>query len=133
MSKSYDNTIEIFDEPKTITKKVKRIVTDSTPVEEPKDPDTCNLLQLFRLFAAPDEIAAMEARYRAGGVGYGEVKGRLAELIVGHFAEAREKRAELVANPARVDEVRAAAAEKARKTARAVLDRARDACGVAGR
>jgi tryptophanyl-tRNA synthetase len=133
MSKSYDNTIEIFDEPKTITKKVKRIVTDSIPVEEPKNPDTCNLMQLFRLFAAPDEIAAMEARYRAGGVGYGEVKGRLAELIVGHFAEAREKRAELVANPARVDEVRAAAAEKARKTARAVLDRAREACGVAGR
>lgn len=132
MSKSYDNTIEIFDDPKTITKKVKRIVTDSTPVEAPKNPDTCNLFQLFRLFAGPEELAEMDGRYRAGGVGYGEVKKRLAELIVERFAEPRERRAELVANPGRVLEIRAAAAEKATRVARRVLDRVRAACGVAG-
>jgi tryptophanyl-tRNA synthetase len=133
MSKSYDNTIEIFDDPKTITKKVKRIVTDSTPVEAPKDPETCNLFRLFSLFADSAERDAMAARYRAGGVGYGEVKGRLAELIVGRFAGARERRAELVAHPERVAEVRAAGAERARGIARGVLDRARVASGVDAR
>jgi tryptophanyl-tRNA synthetase len=132
MSKSYDNTIEIFDDPKTITKKVKRIVTDSTPVEEPKNPDTCNLFQLFRLFADPGELAAMDRRYRQGGVGYGEVKGRLAELIIARFAPARERRADLVAHPEQVANVRAKAAERARTVARRVLDRVRSACGVDG-
>src|SRR5580704_4226168 len=74
MSKSYNNTIEIFDDPKTITKKVKKIVTDSTPVEAPKDPDTCPLFNLFKLLAAPDELVEVERRYREGGIGYGEVK-----------------------------------------------------------
>jgi len=81
MSKSYDNTIEIFDDPKTILKKCKKIVTDSTPVEAPKDPDRDNLFQLFRLFAPPDEVGEVDGRYRAGGIGYGEVKTRLAEHI----------------------------------------------------
>ncbi len=130
MSKSYDNTIEIFDEPKTIEKKCKRIVTDSTPVEDPKNPDTDNLFQLFKLFASADEVSDLDRRYRAGGVGYGEVKKRLGALISEHFAEARERRAEWVAHPERVAEVRAAAAERARKSARVVLDRARHACGV---
>ena len=130
MSKSYDNTIEIFDDPKTILKKCKRIVTDSKGVDEPKDPETSNLYQLFALFAPEDERADIEAKLRQGGLGYGTLKVRLAELIAGHFAEARERRAELVANPGRVAEVRAAAAEKARKTARVVVDRARAACGV---
>jgi tryptophanyl-tRNA synthetase len=130
MSKSYDNTIEIFDDPKTILKKCKKIVTDSTPVEAPKDPDRDNLFQLFKLFAPDDQVAEVEGRYRAGGIGYGEVKTRLAEHIAARFAEPRERRAELVANPSRVQEVRQAAAEKARKTARIVLDRARAACGV---
>ena len=130
MSKSYDNTIEIFDDPKTILKKCKKIVTDSTPVESPKNPDTDNLFQLFKLFAPADEIAEVADRYRKGGIGYGEVKTRLAEHITARFAEARERRAEWVANPERVKEVRAAAAERAKKTARVVLDRARAACGV---
>jgi tryptophanyl-tRNA synthetase len=130
MSKSYDNTIEIFDDPKAILKKCKKIVTDSTPVEDPKDPDRDNLFQLFKLFAPPDQTAEVEGRYRAGGIGYGEVKTRLAEHIVARFAEPRERRAELVANPAKVQEVRQAAAEKAKKAARIVLDRARAACGV---
>jgi tryptophanyl-tRNA synthetase len=130
MSKSYRNTIEIFDDPATIRKKCKKIVTDSTPVEAPKDPDTCPLFNLFRLFAPEEELAEVERRYRAGGVGYGEMKTRLAERIIARFAEPRERRAEWVAHPARVAEVRAVAAGRARLAARIVLDRARSACGV---
>jgi tryptophanyl-tRNA synthetase len=130
MSKSYNNTIEIFDTPEVIRKKCKKIVTDSTPVEAPKDPDTCPLSGLYRLFAAADDLAEVERRYRQGGIGYGEVKTRLADAIIATFAPAREKRAEWVAHPARVAEVRADAADRARKTARIVLARARAACGI---
>jgi tryptophanyl-tRNA synthetase len=130
MSKSYNNTIEIFDDPATMRKKVKRIVTDSTPVEAPKNPDTCSLFGLFKLFAAADELADVERRYREGGIGYGEIKNRLAEAMIQRFARAREQRADWVAHPDRVAKVRVAAAERARATARIVLDRARAACGV---
>jgi tryptophanyl-tRNA synthetase len=130
MSKSYNNTIEIFDEPSVIRKKVKRFVTDSTPVEAPKNPDTCPLFGLFKLFAKPDDLADVERRYREGGIGYGEVKTRLGEALVERFAEARERRADWVAHPERVAEVRAMGAEKARAKARPVLDRARAACGL---
>src|SRR4051794_13979524 len=114
MSKSYDNTIEIFDDPKTILKKCKRIVTDSRPVEAPKDPASDNLYQLFSLFAPADDRAEVERRYRGGGIGHGEVKSRLAERIIASFAPAREPRADLVADPARVTDVRARAAARAR-------------------
>jgi tryptophanyl-tRNA synthetase len=130
MSKSYDNTIEIFDDPKIILKKCKKIVTDSTPVEAPKNPETDNLFQLFKLFAPTEDVQEVEARYRSGGIGYGEVKTRLAEQITARFAEPRERRLELITNPKRVQEIRQAAAERAKKTARIVLDRARNACGV---
>jgi tryptophanyl-tRNA synthetase len=130
MSKSYDNTIEIFDDPKTITKKVKKIVTDSLPVEAPKNPDTCNLFQLYKLFASESDLADVDARYRAGGVGYGEMKSRLAEAIIAAFAPARERRAELVVHPEHVEAIREAAAARAKATARTVLDRARNACGM---
>ena len=130
MSKSYNNTIEIFDDPATIRKKCKKIVTDSTPVEAPKNPDTCPLFNLFKLFAPSDELAETEQRYRQGGVGYGEMKTRLAEASIQAFAPARERRAEWVAHPSRVAEVRAAAAERARRSARIILERARAACGI---
>ena len=130
MSKSYDNAIEIFDDPKTILKKAKKIVTDSTPVEAPKNPDTCNVFQLYKLFAPADALAEVEGRYRQGGIGYGEMKTRLGEAIAQRFADARERRADWVAHPERVAEVRAAAADRARKTARIVLNRARLACGL---
>ncbi len=130
MSKSYGNTIDIFDEPAVMRKKVKKIVTDSTPVEAPKNPETCPLFGLFSLFAAAEERALMDQRYRQGGVGYGEVKTRLAELMIAHFEPARQRRAELLANPDHVRAVRSSAAARARATARAVLDRARAACGV---
>jgi tryptophanyl-tRNA synthetase len=130
MSKSYKNTIDIFDEPATIRRKVKKIVTDSTPVEAPKDPDKCQLFGLFKLFAGGEEIAEVESRYRQGGIGYGEVKTRLGERIVERFAEARQRRTEWLAHPERVAGVRARAAARAHAAARVVLDRARAACGV---
>ncbi len=130
MSKSYNNTIEIFDEPSAIRKKVKKIVTDSTPVEAPKNPDTCPLYSLFKLFASAHDLAEVTRRYREGGIGYGEVKTRLGEAMIARFAPAREQRAEWLAHPERVARVRAAGAERARAAARPILDRARAACGV---
>ncbi len=130
MSKSYNNTIEIFESPESIRKKCKKIVTDSTPVEAPKNPDTCPVFNLYKLVAPADALAEAEQRYRSGGIGYGEIKTRLAEAIIAAFALPRERRADWVAHPSRVAEVRAAAAARARKTARVVLDRAREACGV---
>ena len=130
MSKSYNNTIDIFDDPATIRKKAKKIVTDSTPVEAPKNPDTCSLFSLYKLFAPPDGLADVERRYREGGIGYGEVKTRLAEAIIARFGPARERRADWLAHPGRVAELRAAGAARAKTTARIVLDRARAACGV---
>ena len=130
MSKSYGNTIEIFEDPKSILKKCKKIVTDSVPVEVPKDPEQDKLFGMFRLFAPEAEVVEVAERYRGGTIGYGEVKTRLAGHIADHFAEARERRLELVAHPEKVLEVRRGAAERARKAARVVLDRARNACGV---
>ena len=130
MSKSYGNTIEIFDDPKAIEKKCKRIVTDSTPMEDPKNPNTCPVFNLLKLFATADETNQWSVRYKAGGMGYGEVKKRLGELISHRFAEAREKRQAWASDPVRLEEVRRMGAERARKTARIVLDRARNACGL---
>ena len=130
MSKSYGNAIDIFDEPKAILKKCKRIVTDSTPVEAPKNPDSDNLYALFTLFAPPEEAREVANRYRSGGIGYGEVKTRLAEHISNRFADARDRRADWLAHPSRIAEVRAQAADRARQAARIVIDRARSACGV---
>jgi len=130
MSKSYGNTIEIFDDPKAIEKKCKRIVTDSTPIEEPKNPDTCPVFNLLKLLANADETLQWSERYKAGGMGYGEVKKRLGELINSRFAEAREMRQTWASDPVRLEEVRRMGAERARKTARVVLDRARNACGL---
>ena len=79
MSKSYDNTIEIFATDKQTSKRCARIVTDSTPLEESKDPDTCNVYALLKLFVSDDEAADIAAKYRAGGYGYGHAKKRLAE------------------------------------------------------
>ncbi len=98
MSKSYDNTIEIFGPEKLIRKKVMSIVTDSTPVEAPKDPTNSTILQLYRLFASPEQIAAMEDAFRAGGTGYGEFKKQLFEAIWNTFAPMRARRAELQAD-----------------------------------
>src|SRR6202022_1567497 len=105
MSKSYGNTIELFLEEKALRKKIMSIVTDSTPVEAPKDPANSAIISLYRLFATPDMVASMEGDFRAGGVGYGEFKKRLFELIWESFAPMRQRRAELEADAGYVDHV----------------------------
>ena len=130
MSKSYDNTLEVFEDPKAQRKKIMRIVTDSRPMEEPKEPEGDHLFQLYSLFADEAQRGEMAALYRRGGFGYGEVKKALAELSAAYFAEARERRAELEARPERVRQVLGDGAAVARSKAREVLRRAREACGV---
>ena len=130
MSKSYDNTIPVFESPKETRKRVMRIVTDSTPVEAPKDPTKCNLFAIFKLFADEAEREEIARRYREGGLGYGEVKKRLAELINERFEGARSRREELARNPEEVARVFAVGAEKARTAARKTLARVREAAGL---
>jgi tryptophanyl-tRNA synthetase len=133
MSKSYNNTIEIFEEPKAARKKVMRIVTDSRPVEQPKAPETDPLYELYSLFADDAQREAMAARYRTGGFGYGDVKKALADLSENYFAAARQRRAELAAHPQRVREILGDGAQRARRRAAEVLRRAQEACGVRAR
>ena len=130
MSKSYGNTIEIFEPEKAVKKKIMRIVTDSTPVEEPKDPDKCNVFALLKLVASPEELADWEQRYRNGGMGYGEVKKRLAELTIDYFKPYREKRAELEKDPGAVKAMLANGAERARAVAAVTLAQARRVVGL---
>ena len=130
MSKSYNNTLEVFEEPKALRKQIMRITTDSRPMEEPKDPDTDHLFQLYSLFADDTQREEMAATYRAGGFGYGEVKQALADLAEGFFAEPRERRRQLEADPENVRQILGDGAAKARRTAGEVLLRAQRACGV---
>ncbi len=130
MSKSYGNTIEIFGDPKKTRKRIMSIVTDSKGLEEPKDPDTCNVFQLYKLFATPEQQADLAGRYRAGGMGYGTAKKELAELLEAHFAPMRAKREELAANPDYVESVLQKGAEKARVLATETLHKARKAVGL---
>ncbi|MEW4489751.1 tryptophan--tRNA ligase [Thalassoglobus sp. JC818] len=133
MSKSYNNTIGLFEPPKKLRKKFMSVKTDSTPVEEPKNPDTCAVFGLYKLFADESEQKALADRYRAGGMGYGEAKQALYEKTMEHFAEARSRREELEANPDEVEDILRAGAAKARAKAQEVLSRAREACGISAR
>jgi tryptophanyl-tRNA synthetase len=130
MSKSYDNTIEIFEPEERIRKKIMRIVTDSTPVQEPKDPDKCNVFALLKLVAPSEELADWEHRYRSGGMGYSDAKKRLAELMIGYFKPFRQKRAELEQNTDYVREMLADGAKRARAVAAETLAKAREAVGL---
>lgn len=130
MSKSYDNTIEIFEPESSVKKKVMRIVTDSTPVEDPKDPDTCNAFALLRLVAPEAELAQWEEKYRSGGVGYGTVKKRVVELLHDYFRPFRQKREELENNRDYVEEVLCSGAQRARAVARQTMKRVRDVTGL---
>jgi len=131
MSKSYDNTIEIFEETeKKLRKKIMKIVTDSTPVEDSKDPDDSYIVELFQLFASPDEVAEMKDSFRSGGQGYGHYKHQPFEAIRDHFAPMRERREELERDSAYVDGVLEAGAKRAREKAREVVDRVRSAVGM---
>ena len=130
MSKSYGNTLDVFEDPKVLRKSIMRIKTDSRPMEEPKDPETDHLYQLYCLFVEEARRAAMAATYRRGGFGYGEVKKMLAETAEAFFAEPRERVRELEAHPEKVREILGDGAAKARRKAAEVLLRAQRACGV---
>ena len=130
MSKSYGNTIEIFAEGKPLKKRVMSIKTDSKELEEPKDPETCNVFALYKLLSTEEEQADLAERYRAGGMGYGHAKLELLDKINGHFAPMREKRRGLAANMDYVEDVLKAGAEKASALARETLGKARQAVGL---
>lgn len=130
MSKSYGNTIDLFGDPKETRARIMRVVTDSTPLEAPKNPDTCNIFALYKLFASPAERAAMEANYRAGNFGYGHAKKALCQAFEAAFAPLRQRRAELAANRDYVEEVLRDGARRARCEAGKTLTAARRAMGI---
>ena len=130
MSKSYGNVIELFEPAKRVRKKVMSIKTDSTPVEDPKDPNCCCVFDLFKLFASPEQAEQLASQYRAGGLGYGDAKQALFELSQDYFSRARERREELESREGRLEEILQAGAVRARKKAAEVLGRARAACGL---
>jgi tryptophanyl-tRNA synthetase len=133
MSKSYGNTIDPFLDEKPLRKLImKKIVTASTPQEDPKDPETCTVFKIFRAIAGREDerTLTLAERYRAGGMGFGHAKQDLFELILDVFGPARKRRAELMADPGQVDAVLAAGAEAARARATVVMDRVRSAIGL---
>jgi tryptophanyl-tRNA synthetase len=130
MSKSYGNAIDIFDEPAAARKRIMSIKTDSAPVEAPKDPDACSVHAMYRPLATPEEAESMAARYRAGGLGYGDAKKALVEVFERTFGPARERRRELAARPSEVEDILAAGGRRAREVAAQVLAEVQDACGI---
>jgi tryptophanyl-tRNA synthetase len=132
MSKSYNNTLEVFEDPAAQRKKIMRIVTDSRPMEQPKEPESDHLFQLYSLVADQAERDEMAALYRRGGFGYGQVKKALADAAERFFAEPRARRQEIAARPERVREILADGAARARKKAGQVLERAQRASGIKG-
>lgn len=129
MSKSYGNIIDIFLEGKPLKKQVMSIETDSTPLEDPKDPDTCNVFALYSLLAKAEQIEAMRQNYLKGGYGYGHAKKELLELIEAKFSKEREKFNHYMANKHLLDEELEKGAQKARPVAFDVLHRVKDALG----
>lgn len=130
MSKSYGNTIPIFLDGKELKKQVMAIQTDSTPVDQPKDPDKCNLFQIFRLFAAPDRLREVGDLYVNGGAAYGYIKVELFELIDEYFADARKRKGEFLSDPEEVRRIMQKGAQKAREKASVTLDLVRDRVGL---
>lgn len=130
MSKSYGNTLEMFGEEKALRKRVMSIVTDSTPLESPKDPAGNSILALYRLVADPAEVERMEADFLAGGIGYGDFKKRLFAALWEYFAPMRERRAEILARPDYVEDVLREGGRRAREIAGATLDRVHAAVGL---
>ena len=125
MSKSKNNVIDIFLPEKALRKQIMGIATDSTPLEAPKDPESCNVFALYRLLAQPNQIEAMAQNYAQGGYGYGHAKQALFELIVDKFGLQREAFTQLVYDTKQLDELLAIGAAKAQKVASAVMGRVR--------
>ncbi len=129
MSKSYKNVVDVFLPEKELKKQIMGIVTDATPLEAPKDPEKCNVFQLFRLVATPEQTADLAQRYRAGGLGYGHAKTELLGVLLERFAEERLRFDALMANPAALDAALEVGARKAAAVADATLLRVRQALG----
>jgi tryptophanyl-tRNA synthetase len=129
MSKSRNNTINIFVDDKALRKQVMAIQTDSTPLEDPKDPDTDNVFAIYKLLASPEQTELMRTNYTGGNYGYGHAKQALYELIVDQFKEIREKYNYYIANPSEVDAALKAGATKAAEVANGVLARVREKMG----
>ena len=131
MSKSYGNTLPIFGEEKPLRKLInKKVVTDATPLEDPKPTENSIILALYKLFASPEQYQAMVDAHHAGGVGYGQFKKDLFEAYWEYFRAAREKREWILAHPEYVDDVLNAGAARAREEAAKVLTRVRQAVGL---
>jgi tryptophanyl-tRNA synthetase len=130
MSKSYGNTIDIFADKNSMKKKVMSIVTDCTPLEDPKDPSSCNVFALYSLFASKDEKSEMEDMYRKGGFGYGTAKKMLLEKINAHFEPYRQKRAELQKDISTVKNILFEGAVKAQTIAQETIEKVRSVVGV---
>jgi tryptophanyl-tRNA synthetase len=131
MSKSYGNAIAVFADPDELRRCVMRIVTDSRPPEEPKDPDDDTIFGLYREFADAGDVRAMRARYRAGGLGYGEAKEALFEALDARLRGPRARFAELMADPGELERVLAAGAQRARALVSVTVARMRAAVGIA--
>lgn len=129
MSKSKGNTINLFLPDKKLRKEIMAIQTDSTPLEDPKDPDNDNVFNIYKLIASKEQVAEMRRNYEAGGYGYGHAKQALYELLIERYSEERQKYNFYMANPERIEEALAVGAEKARKTADVVLQKVREKLG----
>ena len=130
MSKSYNNTIDIFGDEKETRKRVMSIVTDSTPVEASKDPAKSTIVQLYSLFASKDEVAEMQERFKKGGTGYGDFKKELFEKLWEYFSPMRKRREEILADKLYIDNVLVRGAKKANEVADDVMTRVRAAVGL---
>ncbi len=130
MSKSYGNTIDLFLDEKTLKKRIMGIVTDSTPVEEAKEPEGSTIIELYRAMASEPEVERMCEEFRAGGVGYGDFKKRLFDAIWSYFEPMRKHRGKVLGDPGYVDGVLAAGAERARRMAQETVERVRKAAGL---
>jgi tryptophanyl-tRNA synthetase len=130
MSKSYNNTIPLFTPEKELRKLIMRIVTNSQGVEEPKDPQTSQIYLLYRLFASPEEQEALAARYRAGGMGWGEAKEELFRVVNRELAPLRERFNGIIEDPEGLDRILARGTEKARGIAARTVGRFRKAAGI---
>jgi len=129
MSKSKGNIIDIFLADKQLRKQIMKIQTDSTPLEEPKNPDTCNLFNLYKLVASEDEVAQMRSNYLGGNYGYGHAKQAFYELLTEKFKDEREKYHYYMSNQKEIDEILLQGAKKAHLVADAVLKRVRQKLG----
>ena len=130
MSKSYDNIIPLFLKPKKLRKRIMTIKTDSKGLEEPKNPDTCSVFQLYKLFASQAECEHLAARYRAGNFGYGHAKQELFLAMNKKLEEPRDKYEQFVEDSAYVSEVLHQGAKKARTIAKSTLEEVRSAVGL---